>query len=296
MSKHVLTDAPLAPGYLEPGGAYLLTWNPANRTLSKQQFQKIRKAAALGENPTTDWSMGGTGTVKVGAPFLFVEQGAGERGLIGWGRIRSSVYRTKNYRNQVIISFDAFHKPGDRLRISCEELNADPRTSAGNWGARSSGTRLKPAVVEGVRDILAKRGLRLPSFRNPKPVTEILGRSFTEGGKRSVLVTRHERSRDAREDCTKFFGCVCQGCGFDFRKFYGPLAGGMIEVHHLYPVSQAGKRHKVDPTTDLIPLCANCHRVVHIGCRKPHQQVDPLTILKLRNLIKKHGRWSRTEY
>ena len=79
MSKRVLTDAPLAPGYLEPGGAYLLTWNPANRTLSKQQFQKIRKAAALGENPTTDWSMGGTGTVKVGAPFLFVEQGAGER-------------------------------------------------------------------------------------------------------------------------------------------------------------------------------------------------------------------------
>lgn len=140
----------------------------------------ILRATARGENPTTDWSIGGTGTVKVGAPFLFMNQGAGERGLIGWGQIRSSVYRTKNYRNQVISSFDAFHNRGDRLRISCEELNADPRTRAGNWGASSSGTRLKPAVLEGVRNILAKRRSLLPSSRNPTPVTEILGRSFIE--------------------------------------------------------------------------------------------------------------------
>lgn len=52
------------------------------------------------------------------------------------------------------------------------------------------------------------------------------------------------------------------GCGFGFEKAYGPLGKDFIEVHHVVPLSEAG-RVNTDPLTDLIVLCANCHRMVH---------------------------------
>jgi predicted HNH restriction endonuclease len=47
----------------------------------------------------------------------------------------------------------------------------------------------------------------------------------------------------------------------DFAKTYGDLGKEFIEVHHLYPVAQ-GERN-VNPITDLIPLCSNCHSMIH---------------------------------
>ncbi len=44
---------------------------------------------------------------------------------------------------------------------------------------------------------------------------------------------------------------------------YGNIGEGYIEVHHLNPISQTEGSHKVDPTTDLVPLCANCHAMIH---------------------------------
>jgi predicted HNH restriction endonuclease len=55
---------------------------------------------------------------------------------------------------------------------------------------------------------------------------------------------------------------VCCACGFDFRKGYGDLGERYIECHHIRPVSEmrAGEKTKL---SDLVPLCANCHRMVH---------------------------------
>lgn len=40
----------------------------------------------------------------------------------------------------------------------------------------------------------------------------------------------------------------------------------------------------VDPTTDLVPLCSNCHKMVH---RKKEQ---PLTIEELKQTIKHNAK------
>jgi 5-methylcytosine-specific restriction enzyme A len=37
---------------------------------------------------------------------------------------------------------------------------------------------------------------------------------------------------------------------------------GYIEVHHMIPISEKGKR-STDPKTDLTVVCANCHRMIH---------------------------------
>lgn len=89
--------------------------------------------------------------------------------------------------------------------------------------------------------------------------------SMWEGGKRTVSVNAYERSADARASCIEAHGSSCQICGFDFAKVYGADFQGFIHVHHRVPVSQVGARYKVDPALDLVPLCPNCHAVVHYG-------------------------------
>ena len=36
-----------------------------------------------------------------------------------------------------------------------------------------------------------------------------------------------------------------------------------IEVHHRVPVSSMGGAYRVDPVTDLVPVCGNCHAMMH---------------------------------
>jgi predicted HNH restriction endonuclease len=54
-------------------------------------------------------------------------------------------------------------------------------------------------------------------------------------------------------------------CGFNFGESYGPVAEGLIHVHHLKPISEIGAQYQVDPVADLWPVCPNCHAVIHFG-------------------------------
>jgi predicted HNH restriction endonuclease len=57
----------------------------------------------------------------------------------------------------------------------------------------------------------------------------------------------------------------CEGCGFRAEDVYGDEFRGLIEIHHARPLFVTGFR-KIDRDTaieQLIPLCPNCHRVVH---------------------------------
>lgn len=85
----------------------------------------------------------------------------------------------------------------------------------------------------------------------------------SEGQKYSVLSNRYERSRANRAAAIAVHGRSCAVCQFNFDDNYGDLARGYVEVHHLIPVSSMGAPRPVDPITELVPLCANCHRMVH---------------------------------
>lgn len=82
-----------------------------------------------------------------------------------------------------------------------------------------------------------------------------------EGAKHQDTVTRYERDRGNRKACIAHYGYVCQVCGMNFEETYGELGKEFIEVHHLHPVAQ-GER-QVNPIEDLIPLCSNCHSMIH---------------------------------
>lgn len=101
-------------------------------------------------------------------------------------------------------------------------------------------------------------------------------RSLVEG---AILQDEHctgrERNREAREQCIAYYRTlhkghvVCECCGFDFEKAYGEMGRGFIEVHHRFPLSQTDGEHEVNPETDLVPLCSNCHSMIHRLAARP---------------------------
>ncbi|HID5232370.1 TPA: HNH endonuclease [Citrobacter freundii] len=103
---------------------------------------------------------------------------------------------------------------------------------------------------------------------------------YYEGDRKTKWSTYYERNPKARKECLDFHGYSCKVCKFNFEKTYGDLGKEFIHVHHIKPISVEKKKHKVDPIKDLIPVCANCHAMLHIG-------QDVLTLDQLRAKIRK---------
>jgi 5-methylcytosine-specific restriction protein A len=95
-----------------------------------------------------------------------------------------------------------------------------------------------------------------------------------EGAKTRIEVNRHERDRRNRAAALAIHGYSCKACKLDMGERYGSAAAGLIEIHHITPVSQLGEDYIIDPRADLTPLCPNCHSVAHR--RTPPYSVDDL--------------------
>ena len=103
-------------------------------------------------------------------------------------------------------------------------------------------------------------------------------RGLPEGARIRVEVNRYERSPVNRAACLQYYGATCLACGFDFKSFYGDIGEGYIQVHHRTPVSQMNDSYFVNPVTDLVPVCANCHAMVH-------RHDPPMPVEDLRDLV-----------
>lgn len=88
-------------------------------------------------------------------------------------------------------------------------------------------------------------------------------RDFIEGERRTLVHDVHERDPRARRACIEARGTRCAACGLSFAERYGALGAGFIEVHHLTPIAHAEGARPVDPARDLVPVCPNCHRMLH---------------------------------
>lgn len=104
----------------------------------------------------------------------------------------------------------------------------------------------------------------------------------TEGAKKLQQSIRYERSRVNRAICLDKYGYTCQACGMNFEESYGSLGKDFIHVHHIIPVSGLGENYALDPLTELVPLCPNCHAMVH--------RVDPpMPIEQLKTIISENN-------
>ena len=106
---------------------------------------------------------------------------------------------------------------------------------------------------------------------------------FVEGSPFEVRATRYERNPINRELCLSYYGYQCRICGLDFRSKYGPIGQDFIHVHHIIPVSKIGKDYKINPIKDLIPVCPNCHAMLH----RQNPPFEPDQLKKLIDEVKK---------
>lgn len=90
----------------------------------------------------------------------------------------------------------------------------------------------------------------------------------------TLALMEGKRNPIAREICLNHYGYDCSVCGFNFLKTYGEIGKNFIQVHHLNEISQLGKEYKINPITDLRPVCANCHSMLHK--KKPAYTIEEL--------------------
>jgi 5-methylcytosine-specific restriction enzyme A len=102
---------------------------------------------------------------------------------------------------------------------------------------------------------------------------------YPEGAVQSVQVNRYERNAKARQACVAHHGAFCAVCELDFRQRYGDIGEGFIHVHHKRPLRTLGKSRRVNPVTDLVPVCPNCHAMIH-------RRNPPLDVEDLRRILR----------
>ncbi|MBF2171931.1 HNH endonuclease [Staphylococcus epidermidis] len=90
---------------------------------------------------------------------------------------------------------------------------------------------------------------------------------------------KYERNQALRNEAIKLHETICKVCGFDFKAKYGKLGEDFIEIHHLKPMFSLKKEVRVDPLKDLVPLCSNCHKMIHRNAKQP------LTIKELTEIV-----------
>jgi predicted HNH restriction endonuclease len=115
-----------------------------------------------------------------------------------------------------------------------------------------------------------------------------------EGIKEIIEKETYIRSKKLRDYSLVYYsehgGLNCQCCGFNFSCFYGEEIGDdFIEMHHIKPIFQYKGEDLVktikNAVLNIVPLCSNCHRMIHRHRRQP------LHIDTLINCVKQNGRF-----
>lgn len=118
-----------------------------------------------------------------------------------------------------------------------------------------------------------------PVFSYPE---EILNHTdYIEGAKKQITINSYERDTGARNKAIEIHGLNCSVCDINFEDFYGKIGLGFIHVHHLKPLHKIDETYNVNPETDLVPVCPNCHAMLHRSLNPPSIEELKEAILNL---------------
>lgn len=100
-----------------------------------------------------------------------------------------------------------------------------------------------------------------------------------DGAIKEYYGKRYERNPENRKKAIEIHGLSCVACDFNFEEVYGERGKDFIEVHHVKPLSTVSGEVTIDPKEDLVPVCSNCHRMIH------RRKDNVLTVEELRFLV-----------
>ena len=146
--------------------------------------------------------------------------------------------------------------------------------------------RFAPLFTTTELEVAKDRLDNLPHWAFPKPrdsesfPTEVQeSENYREGSVRRITVNWYERNPKARAACISYRGAQCFSCDLKFEERYGAIGRGYIHVHHLRPLSRLSEAYKLDPRKDLVPVCPNCHAMLH-------RRDPPLDVEQLRAILR----------
>lgn len=251
---------------------YLCTWNPQRWKWNDldQAIESYKKNCFLDGR----WSCGNTKTIEPGDRIFLIKLGhENPNGIMASGFALSHVFEDEHYSDEdrtaqyVKVRFDVVLHPYDEIILSKDLLK--DKIPATSWSPRASGVSINS------EDSVKLENLWLSHLKDNElsPVIlpeEIIGSAkYYEGAMRRIFVNAYERDPRARESCINVRGTNCCICGFNFESVYGEIGKKFIHVHHIKPISEIGKQYEINPSTDLIPVCPNCHAMLHIRSKEP---------------------------
>ena len=200
----------------------------------------------------------------------------GKTVIVGWYK-NANVYRYRPTYEERIYNLEA--KISDCTLLSEENRTfVIPRANGENFGFGQSNVLFTD--VDKANDLVCK----VLSYINSKTYESIIEKEIVEeqqefienGTGKRVYINTYERNPKARKECIKIHGTKCAICGFDAKEIYGEEYEGKIHIHHIVPIHQINKEYKINPKTDLIPVCPNCHMILHTKVNGIELNVDEL--------------------
>jgi len=171
--------------------------------------------------------------------------------------------RTKGARVKFFVNSAELNKetwPDDWRNISCL-INKIPLSEDNDWVESSD--VLTEWITHSINLMFSLLTISEVKPYSMSKVEEPAFESFVEGNKFQVTLNRYERNPINRELCLQRKGYSCAICGFNFKDTYGQIGKHFIEVHHITPVSVLGPDYRINIDKDLIPVCSNCHSMLH---------------------------------
>lgn len=118
-------------------------------------------------------------------------------------------------------------------------------------------------VDQNTRTIRLDLIFKFDEWQDEQTADTTVRKSKTEGERKYVLVSRYERDPRLRAQAIMIHGTSCFVCGFDFGEKFGDIGEGFCHIHHIKPLGEVAEVHNVDPNSDLVPVCPNCHAMLH---------------------------------
>jgi 5-methylcytosine-specific restriction protein A len=276
-------------GSSNDSNTYLFTWNP-NKWEWEDLNENIHQLNTLGYFERR-WSCGNSKKIKKGDRVFLIRLGREPKGIMGSGYAKCSFYSGPHwdgthdkYANYIDIDFDVLINPDKNLLFSEDHLNKIDAKKLQQWFPQQSGISINSEILESLESDwfsfisehnYVKHDINSGSLHDTPE-------EFFEGKVKNIVQTTYERNPHARKVCLENHGYNCKVCDFNFEYHFGKMGKGFIHVHHIKPISEIAKEYKINPLEDLVPLCPNCHAMIH--SRKPALDVEELKNIISNNL------------
>jgi 5-methylcytosine-specific restriction protein A len=265
-------------GFTEVPSALLLAWNP--KLQEWDDLENDCKRVANQEAVVSNWRTLNRNDVFIGIRFYLLKQGESSCGIIASGvvlaRPEPSDYVDANeaYVYTVSVAVRQIIDQGFYKLLSRDQLRDHRILGTMHWDTQISGTIIPPEVA---LELVTLWSIHLDQEIGPRnPLAD--EKRYYEGAKRQFSMDRYERNGQARREAIEFHGKRCHCCDLDFLQMCGKVGRDFIHVHHVNPLSKGDER-EVNPKIDLLPVCPNCHAMLHSGVKKPR------TVEQLRRII-----------